>query len=443
MALRRHQLEEMLKGSGTIPLSMTVFPRLGCPNFTDPTHQPTPTSGASHSLFFPDEAIWTGHPRYSTLTRNIRERRGSKVAMNIPIFTDEKTPKPFIEEFPTDVEGKGSKDALPDHIYMDCMGFGMGCCCLQVTFQACCVDEARHLYDQLSVIAPIITALSSASPVFRGYLADWDCRWSVIEGSVDDRTEEERGLKPLDTDKFVIPKSRYSPVSYYLSSDAYNDVDYPVDKELYEEMREADIDHLLAQHMAHLFIRDPVSLFEEKLEQDLETETDHFENIQSTNWQSMRFKPPPPDSTIGWRVEFRPMELQLTDFENAAFAVFVVLLTRTILSFGLNFLIPISKSTENMLTAQKRDAATKGLFYFRKTVTPPESDTEDETDGPCQDTCCHDDEYCLMDANMIINGKVGQCFHPGPPYSQCLYTHTYTVRFSSKSHSHGVRIHTF
>ena len=29
--------------------------------------------------------------------------------------------------------------------------------------------------------------------------------------------------------------------------------------------------------MAHLFIRDPVSLFEEKLEQDLETETDHFE----------------------------------------------------------------------------------------------------------------------------------------------------------------------
>jgi glutamate--cysteine ligase catalytic subunit len=195
LSRRRHQLEEMLKGSGTIPLSMTVFPRLGCPNFTDPTHQPTPTSGASHSLFFPDEAIWTGHPRYSTLTRNIRERRGSKVAMNIPIFTDEKTPKPFIEEFPTDVEGKGSKDALPDHIYMDCMGFGMGCCCLQVTFQACCVDEARHLYDQLSVIAPIITALSSASPVFRGYLADWDCRWSVIEGSVDDRTEEERGLK--------------------------------------------------------------------------------------------------------------------------------------------------------------------------------------------------------------------------------------------------------
>ena len=37
------------------------------------------------------------------------------------------------------------------------------------------------------------------------------------------------------------------------------------------------------------------------------------------------------------------VQIQLTDFENAAYAVFIVLLTRTILSFGLNFLIPISK----------------------------------------------------------------------------------------------------
>lgn len=37
--------------------------------------------------------------------------------------------------------------------------------------------------------------------MYRGYLADVDCRWNVIAGSVDDRTEEERGLKVgnLDT----------------------------------------------------------------------------------------------------------------------------------------------------------------------------------------------------------------------------------------------------
>lgn len=70
------------------------------------------------------------------------------------------------------------------------------------------------------------------------------------------------------------------------------------------------------------------------------------QNIQSTNWQTMRFKPPPPHSTIGWRVEFRPCEVQVTDFENAAIVCFVVLLTRVILSYQLNFLIPISKVTK-------------------------------------------------------------------------------------------------
>lgn len=57
----------------------------------------------------------------------------------------------------------------------------------------------------------------------------------------------------------------------------------------------------------------------------------------------MRFKLPPVNSNIGWRVEFRPCEVQLTDFENAAFGVFIVLLTRAILTFKLNMLIPISK----------------------------------------------------------------------------------------------------
>ncbi len=32
---------------------------------------------------------------YSTLTANIRSRRGSKVAINLPIYFDEKTSRPF------------------------------------------------------------------------------------------------------------------------------------------------------------------------------------------------------------------------------------------------------------------------------------------------------------------------------------------------------------
>lgn len=36
-----------------------------------------------------------------------------------------------MEEFPED-DGEAARAALPDHIYMDAMGFGMGNCCLQV-----------------------------------------------------------------------------------------------------------------------------------------------------------------------------------------------------------------------------------------------------------------------------------------------------------------------
>lgn len=93
----------------------------------------------------------------------------------------------------------------------------------------------------------------------------------------------------------------------------------------------------MAQHIAHLFIRDPISVFKERLNLDDENDSDHFEvrterrkawrsgparltqlwflasqNLQSTNWQTMRFKPPPPNSDIGWRVEFRPMEVITT-----------------------------------------------------------------------------------------------------------------------------------
>lgn len=39
----------------------------------------------------------------------------------------------------------------------------------------------------------------------------------------------------------------------------------------------AGLDHLLAQHVAHLFIRDPLTLFEEKIHLDDANESDHFE----------------------------------------------------------------------------------------------------------------------------------------------------------------------
>jgi glutamate--cysteine ligase catalytic subunit len=129
------------------------------------------------------------------------------------------------------------------------------------------------------------------------------------------------------------------------------------------------IDELLARHYAHLFIRDPLVIFKELLDVDDTVSSDHFENIQSTNWQTMRFKPPTPGSNIGWRVEFRSMDIQLTDYENACFAVFIVLLARVINHFDLNLYIPISKVDDNMARSQKRNAVLEEQFWFRNDVS--------------------------------------------------------------------------
>ncbi|KAI9598783.1 glutamate-cysteine ligase-domain-containing protein [Syncephalis fuscata] len=412
MNLRRLLAQQQLKPNETI-ISITSFPRLGAPGvFLDPHHEPK--GEASHSLFTPDEAI-NPHARFPTLTANIRRRRGAKVAINMPIFHDTNTPRPFHDPtipvhrnlFAEDEEAANGA-ALPDHIYMDAMVFGMGCSCLQITFQACNIVEARRLYDQLAPIGPIMLALTAAAPIFRGYLADVDCRWSVIAQSVDDRTDEERGLKPLEHDRFVINKSRYDSIDCYISTDdqlrpEYNDIDLIYDKDIYQKLLDNDVDSLLARHVSHLFIRDPLVIYKELVDQDNSQSSDHFENIQSTNWQTMRFKPPPPNADIGWRVEFRSMEIQMTDFENAAFAIFVVLLTRAMLSFDLNFYIPMSKVDENMKRAHHRGAVIDEKFYFRKQVMG----TRNMPRGPVED------EYELMSIDEIINGQQKEGGFPG------------------------------
>lgn len=185
----------------------------------------------------------------------------------------------------------------------------------------------------------------------------------------------------------------------------YNDLPLIYDEKVYQRLRSGDIDHLLAQHVAHLFIRDSVSLFSEKVHQNDEEDTDHFENIQSTNWQTMRFKPPPPNSPIGWRVEFRPCEAQLTDFENAAIVCFVVLLTRVILSYRLNFLIPITKVDENMQKAQKQNACQAERFWFRKNISGKPNDSANPNESASNGETPIEDEYELMTINQIINGN--------------------------------------
>lgn len=168
---------------------------------------------------------------------------------------------------------------------------------------------------------------------------------------------------------------------------------------------------MLATHFAHLFIRDPIVVFAEDLKELNLDAADHFENLQSTNWQHMRFKPPPPGSDTGWRVEFRSMEIQLTDFENAAFSIFIVLVTRAILSFDLNFYIPIARVTENMETAHARDALRKEQFWFRKNPFPEKPTKGADEPGsrapsrPASPKGPVEDEFTLMSIDDIVNGQ--------------------------------------
>jgi glutamate--cysteine ligase catalytic subunit len=179
-------------------------------------------------------------------------------------------------------------------------------------------------------------------------------------------------------------KSRYSSVSRFIGKaesleelvalNQLNDIDANIDEEAYKMLIDGGLDESLASHIAHLFVRDPLVIFDDAVVLDDTQAMDHFENIQSTNWRTMRWKSPSlemgieadrrkkikeskeifnmenKDSKVddvlnankedgnsekslysfgpGWRVEFRPLEIQLTDFENAAFAILTVLTTR-------------------------------------------------------------------------------------------------------------------
>ncbi|CAH6721158.1 glutamate--cysteine ligase [[Candida] jaroonii] len=424
--INRRQISQDQLPSNIKPLTITSFPRLGCEESTNPVAKPV--GPASQSLFLPDEII-NRHARFPTLTANIRKRRGCKVCINLPIYPDINT-KLLDDSIPSRDLFDSDKEYLyaskPGHIYLDSMGFGMGASCLQMTMQLKNISEARYVYDMLAPITPLFLSLSAAAPMFKGFLVNQDVRWNVISGAVDDRTFIEKNIDPypdydyfggldvddqtkllfkksgghrgIDGDRVIndtgdtaiktadgkniqkIPKSRYASIDNYLSNstEKYNDIYSPLNDGVYQKLKKNGFDPVLAQHFSHLFIRDPLVIFSERVDQDNTLDNDHFENIQSTNWQTLRFKPPSLYGKVdcqgkhidlsekpGWRVEFRPTEIQLTDFENAAYSSFIILLSRAIAKFKPNFYIPISKIDDNMDTAHKVDSVLKDKFWFK------------------------------------------------------------------------------
>mmetsp|Transcript_107661 Transcript_107661/g.314782 ORF Transcript_107661/g.314782 Transcript_107661/m.314782 type:complete len:694 (-) Transcript_107661:70-2151(-) len=422
MRLRRARLLAALAPDEIAP-TVVNFPLMGVGDFV---HPPAPAGGpASQSSCVPDACI-NPHPRFGTLTANIRARRGSKVDIRMPLFVEDAGSVPNGEGAARPEKRQRTtpeSDGTPV-IEMDCMAFGMGCCCLQVTFQASDIEESRYLYDQLATLAPIMLALTAATPIFKGHLSGVDVRWDAIAASVDDRTPAERGSgEKVPADPHMVgggiqpmSKSRYDSISCYIQQSApapeyYNDVPCEIDEDTKRTLMNEGIDAALAHHLAHLFVRDPLVAFAGNVEEVNDQESvDHFESINSTNWQTVRWKPPPPKVMcgphVGWRTEFRSMEVQLTDFENAAFTAFIVLITRTLLVFDLDLLVPLSKVDDNMRRAHAMDAVNSGKFWFRKHVIPQKVCQR----NPRPATTLSD-SYEEMSMNEVINGK--SSYFPG------------------------------
>ena len=87
---------------------------------------------------------------------------------------------------------KTIEEPYPGKIYMDAMHFGMGCSCLQITYETQSINHARYLHDMFVSFTPIMATLSASAPIYKGKLSDNDMRYTVIEQSVDCRKREER-----------------------------------------------------------------------------------------------------------------------------------------------------------------------------------------------------------------------------------------------------------
>jgi glutamate--cysteine ligase catalytic subunit len=301
------------------------------------------------------DIIINSHPRFGNLTRNIRQRRGKKVEIKIPIYEDVNT-------------GFNSDEPFPGYIHMDSMAFGMGSCCLQVTIGSKTLQHAAYLYDQFIPFTPLLLALSASTPILKGKLARTDSRWSVISQAVDDRTEEELNK---NSERFI-HKSRYSPVYSYISEhpfvqDYHNDYPkFPINQDYFNTLIENGVDERLATHFCNLLVRDPLVIFDKKIHIDDESDKSHFENFNSTNWNSLRFKPPRlEDNDACFKVEVRPCDLQLTPIENLSMINLIMCISRVIQEYDCNFIIPISMVDENFRRAEKINAVTQEKFYWR------------------------------------------------------------------------------
>jgi glutamate--cysteine ligase catalytic subunit len=260
-----------------------------------------------------------------------------------------------------------SSDCEEHSATRDDMIYGWGGCGLQVTFSANNLQHVCRLHDQLVPLGPLMLALSAATPIYKGRFVATDTRWEAMCSAGDDRKPSE---KPD-----IHPRLGCTPI--YLEESAstrrLNDRTLKSIDGLGPDLRGHGVPPSLAIYLSHVLNRDPLIDAPNMPDGDEMSSSAQGSRVDlmnlhmSTWWPHVRLKLPvvsTVDDSLPWRVEFRPMDAQPSDMENAAFVVAMRILQQTIQHFDLDLRIPISAVEENMIRANARAAATDQMFRF-------------------------------------------------------------------------------
>lgn len=184
----------------------------------------------------------------------MRERRLRPLENHSALFVDKQTHAVLRETMSPDLYATmflhAGKPLIPHGTHL----LGGAMAGLQVTLQGPDARATRWLHDQLMALSPVLMALTASSPVRRGFLSDTDCRWEVMERTLDDRTAAE--------ERDNIARSRCTSYPLYVAEGEntalLNDVPVILDDLLAARLEGGGMDRPLARFYAHLFSRDPL-----------------------------------------------------------------------------------------------------------------------------------------------------------------------------------------
>lgn len=366
MRARRSRLEAALQADErAVTFAGNPLPLVG-------THQPCaddgvrgpPSDASAAAAAAATDATLLLPGRARALAANLRDGRASPIVL--PLFRDVATAdEPCVQ------------------VRAHTLAHAASCCALQVTLGASDAAEACKLHDAALVLAPLLLALTAASPALFGRLVDTDTRWPVWVGSMVERSAG----SARSADRWGTLAGGYadegSPARAS-GAEAEDEDDQDEDDiiadgarafhdEALGRLRAAGCPPALGAKLALtcsafeplVMARADARTLADGWPADADADRRHWVSVLYSSFPCVRLKPPSQaDTDPGWRVELRTMEAQLTDGANAACAVCATLFVQALVRSGLDVRVPLSDIRRNMARAHARDAVLHERFAF-------------------------------------------------------------------------------